>query len=66
MKYKEIMKPAANRPGNRENYAGQQGRSTHIMLTDIEIAQSARLLPIEDIAGKLGIGRSDLELYGDR
>lgn len=35
------------------------------MLTDIEIAQNARLLPIEEIAGKLEIGRSDLELYGD-
>ncbi|HHW21823.1 MAG TPA: formate--tetrahydrofolate ligase [Clostridiaceae bacterium] len=35
------------------------------MLTDIEIAQNARMLPIEEIAGKLGIDRSDLELYGD-
>ncbi len=35
------------------------------MLTDIEIAQGAKMLPIEDVAAKLGIGREDLELYGD-
>jgi len=35
------------------------------MLTDIEIAQNAKLLPIEEIGKKLGIGREDLELYGD-
>ena len=35
------------------------------MLTDIEIAQNAKMLPIERIAGQLGIGREWLELYGD-
>lgn len=35
------------------------------MLTDIEIAQKARMLPIEEVAGKLGLERKDLELYGD-
>ncbi|NLM74506.1 MAG: formate--tetrahydrofolate ligase [Clostridiaceae bacterium] len=35
------------------------------MMTDIEIAQKAKMLPIEDVAKKLGIERSDLELYGD-
>jgi len=35
------------------------------MLTDIEIAQNAKLLPIEEIGMKLGIRREDLELYGD-
>ena len=35
------------------------------MLTDIEIAQNTKMLPIEDIAKKLGINRADLELYGD-
>lgn len=35
------------------------------MLTDIEIAQGAKMLPIEEIAKKLGIERNDLELYGD-
>lgn len=34
------------------------------MKTDIEIAQEANLLPIQDIAGKLGIGEEDLEFYG--
>ncbi|MCA1763459.1 MAG: formate--tetrahydrofolate ligase, partial [Flavobacteriales bacterium] len=33
-------------------------------MTDIEIAQSATLLPIEEIAKKLGIDEADLELYG--
>jgi len=32
--------------------------------SDIEIAQSAELRPIVGIAGKLGIGEDDLELYG--
>ncbi|MEA4953630.1 MAG: formate--tetrahydrofolate ligase, partial [Aminivibrio sp.] len=32
--------------------------------SDIEIAQSAKLRPIVDIAEKLGIGEEDLELYG--
>ncbi len=35
------------------------------MLTDIEIAQGAKMLPIEEVAAKLGIDRKDLELYGD-
>jgi formate--tetrahydrofolate ligase len=35
------------------------------MLTDIEIAQNAKMLPIEKIAQKLGIDRCELELYGD-
>ena len=34
------------------------------MKTDIEIAQSARLFHIRDIAAKLGIDEDDLELYG--
>jgi formate--tetrahydrofolate ligase len=35
------------------------------MLTDIEIAQGANMLPIEQVAAKIGIERKDLELYGD-
>ncbi|MGI6086161.1 MAG: formate--tetrahydrofolate ligase [Acetivibrionales bacterium] len=35
------------------------------MLTDIEIAQNAKMLPIEEIGRKLGIERDDLELYGN-
>jgi len=35
------------------------------MPSDLDIAQAAELQPIEDIAAKLGIGRADLELYGD-
>ncbi len=34
------------------------------MMTDIEIAQAAELIPIADVAGKLGIEADDLELYG--
>ena len=34
------------------------------MLTDIEIAQAARLEPITDIAAKLGIDADDVEMYG--
>ena len=34
------------------------------MMTDIEIAQAANLLPITDVAAKLGIEADDLELYG--
>ena len=32
--------------------------------SDIEIAQEATMLPIGDIAGKIGIGNDELELYG--
>lgn len=32
--------------------------------TDIEIAQEAELLPIEEIAGKLGLSEDDIERYG--
>jgi len=35
------------------------------MLKDIEIAQGAKMLPIEEIAAKIGLGREWLELYGD-
>ena len=34
------------------------------MKTDIEIAQSAVIRPIVDVAGKLGLKEDDLELYG--
>ena len=34
------------------------------MKTDIEIAQSAEILPVTEIAGKLGIQEADLEQYG--
>lgn len=34
------------------------------MKSDIEIAQSAELYHIRDVAAKLGIGEDDLELYG--
>lgn len=36
------------------------------MKTDIEIAQSAQLLPVEEIALKLNIVESDLTKYGDK
>ena len=34
------------------------------ILTDIEIAQNAKMLPIAEIAEKLGISANELELYG--
>lgn len=34
------------------------------MLSDIEIAQQAKMLPITEIARQLGIGEEDIELYG--
>ncbi len=34
------------------------------MLTDIEIAQGAKMLPIKDVAKKLGIDEDEIELYG--
>ena len=34
------------------------------MLTDIEIAQKCEMLPIVDVAGKIGIKAEELDLYG--
>lgn len=34
------------------------------MLSDIEIAQKTHMLPITEVAAKLGIGEEDIELYG--
>ena len=34
------------------------------MLTDIEIAQNSKLLPIEEIAVKLNIAEADIDHYG--
>ena len=34
------------------------------MLSDIEIAQKAHMLPITEVAAKLGVGEEDIELYG--
>lgn len=34
------------------------------MLSDIEIAQKAHMLPITEVAAKLSIGEEDIELYG--
>ncbi len=33
--------------------------------SDLDIAQAAELLPVWEIAEKMGLGRSDIELYGD-
>ena len=33
-------------------------------MTDIEIAQSCKMKPIQDIAAKVGVAEDDLELYG--
>ncbi len=35
------------------------------MLTDIEIAQSAQMAPIQEIAEDLGLSKDDLDLYGN-
>lgn len=34
------------------------------MMTDIEIAQNAKMLPIREVAAKLGMTEDDLEFYG--
>ena len=34
------------------------------MLTDVQIAQNASMLPIKDVAGQIGLSEDDLELYG--
>jgi formate--tetrahydrofolate ligase len=36
----------------------------HKVLSDIEIAQQAEMLPIKDIANSLGLGEDDIESYG--
>ena len=33
--------------------------------SDLDIAQAAELLPVWEVAEKMGLGRSDIELYGD-
>ena len=35
------------------------------MKSDIEIAQSAKMLPIEEVAAKIGLSRNEISLYGD-
>ena len=35
------------------------------MLTDVEIAQSAKMKPIVEVAQKVGLDEDDLELYGN-
>jgi len=35
------------------------------MRSDIEIAQAAQMLPIEEVAAKLGLSRKEISLYGD-
>ena len=34
------------------------------MLTDVQIAQNASMLPIKEVAGQIGLSEDDLELYG--
>lgn len=45
--------------GNFENSEGEMD-----MITDIEIAQQAKLENIKDVAAKLGMTEDDLEMYG--
>ena len=35
------------------------------MLTDIEIAQQSTMLPVAEVAEKIGLAKTDLECYGD-
>ena len=35
------------------------------MKSDIEIAQAANMLPIEEVAAKIGLSRKEINLYGD-
>ncbi len=41
-----------------------KNRKGGVMLTDVEIAQSAEMLPIKEVAKKIGLSEDDLELYG--
>ena len=34
------------------------------MLSDLEIAQKAKMKPIMEIAGEMGLAEDDVELYG--
>ena len=34
------------------------------MLTDVQIAQSTKMMPIKEVAQKIGLSEDDLELYG--
>ena len=34
------------------------------MLTDVQIAQNAKMLPIKEVAAQIGLSEDDLELYG--
>ena len=46
-------------------YEGIENRKADVaMKTDIEIAQEAELIPIVDVAKRIGIEADDLELYG--
>lgn len=36
-----------------------------MMKTDVQIAQEAKMLPIKDVASKVGLTEDDLELYGN-
>jgi formate--tetrahydrofolate ligase len=49
---------------NVNKYAKNTTAGGIIMLTDIEIAQQAKMLPIRDIAAKAGIPEDALEYYG--
>jgi formate--tetrahydrofolate ligase len=56
-----ILPAGAGRSGRSPPTSPQTGMR---MLTDIEIAQSATLRPITDIAKTLDLGADDIELYG--
>ncbi len=42
----------------------QQNTNTFFMLTDIEIAKSVKLRPINEVAAELGIHEDQVENYG--
>src|SRR5438552_2381330 len=52
----------SGRPG--EAGAPLEARQEPLMLSDLEIAQRAKLLPITEIARSLGLDEDELELYG--
>ena len=77
IRYQESTVWANNRSGNFDFFfyklagisagvTGNQGktRRMYAMLTDVQIAQSAKMKPIKEIANQLGLVEDDLELYG--
>lgn len=71
LRYMKSLAPSSNRmlaklvPSGNQNFLTYNITFIKIMLSDIEIAKSVKLRPINDVAAELGLHEDQIEIMVD-